>query len=322
VTLSRFIREQNTATVAEYRRRVRRLATIYAGIVLVAVSAIVAIVVRGRFFVTLAQRSNVETLTLAVVLLLFAYLAVLSTPGALGALRIVGHNAPAWLGADRSAVERRKQAALRRKTRDLAPAYLNCVVRVAGHRDEPIIIPLADDAGSLGTVVIDGAKLTCEHNLRGGSNSMFAYLANRIQHLARTRDAAAQVSIVQWGSIDDDAALRYGSLVAFACSLQRHLAAGPLWPTVTLPEADVAVLRAEAAALCPTLRDEAWLPDVEFEAEHRLPIIPEPLAFIALSRREQRADPVASMGCAFLVTVGILVLLVFFLWFPPWVPSK
>ena len=321
--LSRFIREQDTATVDEYRQRVRHLAAIYVGILIAALAAIVVIVVRGRFFVTLAQRSNVETLTLALVLVLFAYLVIVSAPGAWGALVILWYNVPGWLGADRLAIERRKQAALaRRRPTDADPAYLNCAVRLRGDPDARITIPLTDDAGSLGTVVIAGTKLALAGTPRAKANSVFAFVANRIERCVRATQPETDVAIVQWSAIDDDAALQYASLAQFAHNLERQLGAGSLWPSVELSASDVDALRADAATLCPALRDEAHLPDVEYEAEHRLPIIPEPLAFISLSRHEQRADPVASMGCAFLVTAGILALVLLFLWMPPWVPSK
>ena len=61
---------------------------------------------------------------------------------------------------------------------------------------------------------------------------------------------------------------------------------------------------------------------MEYEGQHTLPIIPEPLAFVALSRQERRVDPLVSMGCAFAVTVGILALVVLFILLPPWVPGK
>src|SRR5690349_15465127 len=74
--LQQAVREQGTSSVGAYRARVYRLAAIYSAIVLVGIAAIGIIVVWGKFFVTLTQRSNVETLTLAFVLVLFAYLVV------------------------------------------------------------------------------------------------------------------------------------------------------------------------------------------------------------------------------------------------------
>lgn len=320
--LSRFIREPDTATVEQYRRRVYGLAAIYVGIVGTASAACVAIIVYGRFFVTLSQRSNVETLTLAVVLILFAYLALLSIPGAWGTTRILWRNVPAWFGRDRSDIERRKQAALMRQpARPIESAYLNRAVRLA-NPTEPITIPIADAAGSLGTIVIRAARMTLEETPRAKANSIFSFVANRLEALARATDPLVDIDVVQWAGIDDDAALQYASLVEFAENLERHLSSRPLWPCSIMNAHDIDVLRAEVAELCAALRDEALLPDIEFEAEHRLPIIPEPLAFISLSRHERRVDPVSSMGCALLVTAGIFALVIYFILVPPWVPSK
>jgi hypothetical protein len=41
--------------------------------------------------------------------------------------------------------------------------------------------------------------------------------------------------------------------------------------------------------------NETHLPDLDYEAQHQLPIIPASLAFVSLSRQEQRADLAASM---------------------------
>jgi hypothetical protein len=291
-------------------------------VVVAAATAIALIVVRGRFFVTLAQRSNVETLTLALVLLLFAYLAILSLPGAWGALKILYYNLPGWLGRDRAAVEARKQAVLQRSWGNPDAVFLNCLVLRQGSPDEPVTIPLNDDAGSLGVIVIEGARMAREEGSCHGSNSIFAFLKQRIQQLVNQRDPHVQVEIVQWATIDDEAALQYESCVAFSRNLEKHLGSRPLWPAVELTEEEIATLRRESAELCPVLRDEAHLPDVEYSAEHRVPIIPEPLAFISLSRQERRADPEASMGCALLVALMILAFLVLFIVWPPWVPSK
>ena len=89
-----------------------------------------------------------------------------------------------------------------------------------------------------------------------------------------------------------------------------------------LTEQDIETLTREAAELCPVLRNETHLPDLEYEAHHQLPIIPEPLAFVSLSRQEQRADPEASMGCALIMMLVMLAILVLFIFFPPWVPGK
>jgi hypothetical protein len=319
---TQFVREQGTDSVAGYRKRVHRLAATYAALVVTAVAANLLILFRGKLFVTLAQRSNVETLTLAVVLLLFTYLAVVSLPGAWGACKILFYNAPAWFGRERSAVEGRKQAALRPQRAEPSAVYLNCRVSQEGAPADPVWIPFDDAAGSLGKVRIDGARMEHVESLHAGSNGLLAYIEVRLQQLVRKRDPGSQVQIVQWGTIDDEGALQYGSLVEFSRNLERHLGCGPLWPTVEVTASDLQELKEEATQLCPILRDEAHLPDLEYQVEHRLPIIPEPLAFISLSRQEQRADPLASMGCALAVALVILGFLIVFILRPPWVPGK
>ena len=318
-----FIREQSTSTIRQYELRVYRLAAIYCGILVTATIAIVLIVVQGKFFVTVSQRTNIETLTLAVILLLFGYLAVISVYGAWGACKILAYNCPRWLGRDSAAVEIRKQKSLKPNRGDPDTAYLNCLVlRRGAEPGEAISISLTDAAGSLGAIRVAGAKISHEGGPRHSSNSLLAFFEQRIQQLVRRRDPQARVQIVRWATIDDEGALEYASLVTFAQNVQKQLGGAASWPSVELTDEDIQTLASEAVALCPALRNEAHLPDVEYEAEHRLPIIPEPLAFISLSRREQRADPAASMGCAFIVTTLILLLAAISILFPPWVPSK
>jgi hypothetical protein len=316
------VREADTRSVPEYRKHVYRLAAIYTAIVLIGLIADVVVIIKGKFFVTLAQRSNVETLTLAFIVVLFTYLVFICLPGAWGTLKILYYNLPAWLGRDRASVEARKQAAVSFKQGRPDAVYLNRRVCRVGHAHEPVRIPLKDDAGELGTIVIDGVKLMHEHGVKHSSNSLFAFFEQRINTLIQARDPDAEIDIVQWATINDEPGRQYASLVAFSLNLEKHLNAGPLWPVVELTDQDIAELRSDAVALCPVVRDETHLPDLEFEAQHQLPIIPEPLAFVSLSRQEQRADPVASMGCALLVTIAILAILVLFIFFPPWVPGK
>jgi hypothetical protein len=308
--------------VEQYAQRVRRLASIYTGLLVTAITTIVLILVKGKLFVTLSQRSNVETLTSAVVVVLFGYLAVVSAPGAWGTWKIIRYNAPLWLGSDRLRVERRKQAALEFPQDSPDPVYLNCRIRRQTEPAGPFFIPLQDEAGSLGAIRIEGARMAHEAGPRHSSNGVLSYFEQRIEALVRRRAPAAEVRIVEWTSIDDDSALKYGNLVAFTESLERHLQSPPLWPTLDLTEEDIAILTSEARQLCPVLRNEAHLPDLEYAAEYRIPIIPEPLAFVSLSRQEQRADPVASMGCALVVAILILGLVVWFILLPPWVPAK
>ena len=182
-------------------------------------------------------------------------------------------------------------------------------------------IPVRDNTGDLGTIVIDGVKMTHMHGAVHSSNSLFAFIERRTERLVQQRDEHAQIQIVQWATINDEPGLQYESLVAFSRNLEKHFGAGPLWPAIELTEQDIETLTCELAELCPVLRLETHLPDLEYEANHQLPIIPEPLAFVSLSRQEQRADPEASMGCALIVMVAILAILLLFIFFPPWVPG-
>jgi hypothetical protein len=184
---------------------------------------------------------------------------------------------------------------------------------------EPLVLPVADDVGSLGTIVLDGARVIHQHG--AGSNALLAYLVHQVNALLRDRHDGDELDIVEWQSLDDEAARSYLALTRFARNLERHLQVPELWPKLRLTDADCAELRERLRAVCPSLRSERLLPDWEYTAEHKLPLIPEPLGLVSLSRTERRADPVASMGCAVLVVAGLLVALLVLILFPPWVPG-
>src|SRR5690242_20699803 len=91
------VSEPGVDSPQEYGHRVRRLAATYWGLFGVSLVGEVLVAWRGKYWITLAQRTNVETLTLAFLLIFFAYLAVLSAPGALGALKLFRWWAVAFL---------------------------------------------------------------------------------------------------------------------------------------------------------------------------------------------------------------------------------
>src|SRR5215212_7449796 len=80
------IREPASHTPGQYHQRVVGLACFYLGLFLLSLLGACLLLWQGKLFVTLAQRSNVETLVLAFFLVFFAYIAVIGAPGALGAL--------------------------------------------------------------------------------------------------------------------------------------------------------------------------------------------------------------------------------------------
>ena len=89
----------------------------------------------------------------------------------------------------------------------------------------------------------------------------------------RAGDSDADVDIVIWKKIDDEGAERYHGLVEFARNLERKLGDGVLGAGGA-PPADVAELARRLTAVCTSLRKEAYLPHWDYQAEHKLPIIP------------------------------------------------
>jgi hypothetical protein len=200
-------------------------------------------------------------------------------------------------------------------------ADLNVLLEVAGSPGRPFDVLVADAAGAMGHLHVDGARLVYRSEYGEGSNEVLAYVERQAEQLVRANGSDADVDIVIWKKIDDEGAERYHGLVEFARNLERKLGDGALWPRVVLTPADVAELERRLAAVCPSLRQEAYLPHWDYQAEHKLPIIPEPLGLITLSRSQERVDPVSSMGGAVVVVLSVLVILVVFIIAPPWVPG-
>jgi hypothetical protein len=312
-----FIKEPGADTAPEYALRVRRLAAAYAGLFVLSLAGIVVLVWRAQLFVTLAQRSNVETLTLAFMMLFFAYLATLSAAGAWGGLQIVRHS----LGGEWADQQRRKMRGLGRSGGQPTVAELNIVLERVDRPRQPFDVPVADGIGRMGSLRIDGSRLAYTAEYRDGSNELLAYVERQVTRLLQLRGEPQEVNIVAWKKIDDEDAERYHGMVEFARNLERQLGQGDLWPRVRLSPDECLALEGALSAICPALREEGYLPHWDYQAEHKLPIIPEPLGLISLSRTEQRVDPVSSMGCAVLVVLGLLGILVLFVVVPPWVPG-
>ncbi len=130
-----------------------------------------------------------------------------------------------------------------------------------------------------------------------------------------------QIPIVVWGQIDDDEGERYLAQVEFARSLRRALGSPALWPTVLLSAEQTEEVSRRLARIAPSLLEDALLPDWEYQAEHKLPVIPEPLGLVSLGRSAKRADPVATMGFATLMVLLTLAVMVLFVIDTPWVPG-
>src|SRR5205823_10536256 len=136
-------------------------------------------------------------LTILFLLVLFAYLSALSARGMTGAIRI------AWRKlshrGDRAALERRKNAILAlRDAREGPVVALNVVLERENAPGEPFEIPIADAAGSMGAIVVDGAKLEHRDPGRAGSQNLMAFVARQIEVVLEARGAAREVGIVEW----------------------------------------------------------------------------------------------------------------------------
>lgn len=319
--LAAAVRHLAADTSRGYARRVHVLALCYLVLDLACLASIGLVIARGRLLVTLAQRSNVETLTLLVVLVLaFQYLLTTAT-GAVGALRI------AWLATPRRRREsvldreRRKHAALRDEAQ-VKTVHLDKRVALEGAPGR-ITWRLGDDAGTLGELTIDGTEMRFRGQKTGLSNSFFEYVTNQIERITVRRDPDATLHVAFWDSIDDDQASAFAALVGAVANLSTAIGrAESVWPAVTLTRLEERELAERIAEVIPAVRSECLLPDVEYQAEYRVPVLPEPLGLVQLSRQDNRADPVGTMGCAALVMVVVLAVLAAFVAWPPWVPSK
>jgi hypothetical protein len=313
VDISRLaLREPGVSDARHYARRVAWLAVVHPCLFVCSLIGFGLLIWRSELFVTLAQRSNVETLTIAFFLLYFGYFAVVTFHGALGGLRVGWLRFQAALGRD---VDARRMAGLGPPGPGPAAAF-DKALEVEGRPGEPLELELRDAIGSMGRLRIAGVQVRHVDAVGGGSVTLLAYLERKLAQLT-----GAGVSIVQWGSTNDEGLAQYVATSDALRALGAKLAT-TTWPTVVISEAQRLALERELGELCPALREEAFLPDWEYEGEHKLPIIPEPLGIISLSRSERRVDPLSSMSSALVMVVVVVGLICYFLARPPWVPGR
>ncbi|HYD40844.1 MAG TPA: hypothetical protein VEB43_08435 [Anaeromyxobacter sp.] len=318
--LRQVVSEPGASSPGEYAARVRRLAILYPLLTFGALVGEVLLGLRGKHLVSLTQRSNVETLTLAFFAVFFAYVGVLGARGVPGSLQLLRFWVLARLrGAD--AAERAKWDALGPPQEEGPIAALNLVVEREGAPGEKVVIPVADAAGPMSRIVIDGASVQNEPLRRDGSNNLIAYFARQLDELA-AKPQGRTVDVVEWGTLDDEATHQFLAMAEFGRNLGVALGKPHLWPRVVLDDRALAELEARLAAVCPALRSEGFLPHWEYEAEHKLPIIPEPLGLASLGRTERRADPLPSLVALTAMVLTAVALLVVAILRPPWVPGS
>lgn len=319
MSLGEGVVERVESTPDGYARKVALLALIYVALDLVCGALVAVILWRARHLITLAQRSNVETALLLIVLVLALFYLATTLRGALGALRMAALNAPYLWGADPARVEARKQRALRDGGEPFAAHFDRALVADAPAR---LRFEVADDAGRLGVVEVDQVTATVRPVKSGLNNSLIAFVLGEILDALAHRTPLEKLSIVSWSNIDEEEAAVYRSTVVAFVRLAERTGGEPLWPTIRLTADDVARVAHEVRRVVPALRNEALLPDLEYGVEYTVPVLPEPLAFLQLRRSERRADPILTMGYA-LVVMGLVLLAVLLLvFYPPWVPSK
>lgn len=330
----KLVKEALTRTPERYAARVRWLAAIFFTLNILSVAIIVAIAWRVQYLITLAQRSNIETLVFAIIFVLAVYYLASTFRGFIGALRIIRYNLPKLRAKERKAVEeieRKKHDALKKGTEQKS-AYFDQAVRLKGHHDQTIHWEVGDNSGKLGDLELSGVQILYKPVKDGMNAALFEFVGDQIEDALRKRDPEAQLQITQWSTIDEDQASAYHRMVQAFENMGAALAqgkpeseaasVGPIWPEVELTQDEVHAIGKAIRALVPTLRDESMLPDVEYEVEYSVPVLPEPLSFMRLTRRENRADPVVTMGFATVITAAVLATILFFIILPPWLPSK
>jgi hypothetical protein len=315
------LREPQVQSVRQYRRHVALLSWVYLTMLTSSALGTTVLIVHYKLFVTLAQRTNVETLTIAFLLLFFFYLIAISLKGAFAAARIAYFKVLSLVVGE-LAVQKRKVAALGPPKQGDAPAVaLNFLIEREGHPNEPFCLAVEDEAGSMGRILVDGAFLLHQEAYRDGAYSIFSFLVHQIAYCLKSRNIIHRLDIVEWLAISDETLAQYVSLTRFASNLSRHFGNVELWPRLILKDEDCRKIEEELSRICITLRDESFFPQWEYGGDHKLPIIPEPLGIISLSKNEKRVDPLTSMGAAAMMALFGCLIAIWMVLHHPWVPG-
>jgi hypothetical protein len=307
--------ESPVRDVGDLRRRTSLLAGIHVVLTVSSVALLVVLGSRLKLLVTLAQRSNVETLLIGFFAAFVLVLLVTTGPAALGAATLLGLR---LLPADRRHrwIQRRR---VETRREDRTVALLN--LWTSGP-DGDIEIVLEDGYGRLGTLRVHGVELQVEDAPVALSGPLFELSVAVLDDVAGLDPHGSPLSIILWTNIDRTEAEVYQSQARAFDRLAGVLKTDPLWPAARIDAAGVARLRAVLAEAVPHLRETSLMPDIDYAADFSIPLVPEPLAFVQIHRSESRADPVASLGCATVMVLAALIVALWIVILPPWVPSK
>ena len=291
---------------ASLRRRINWLIAIHLVLATAAIAVLVLVVWRIRMLITLAQRSNVETLVNLLV----------TTAGAtIGALRILGYRA---MGAERA--QRSLQRKARRDRKETKRSHMNVAVRGPGGHD--VEIPIEDRFGKICTLRLHLTEVAFEDAPEELTHSAQQLVVHKLAEVGTLEGTAHEPQVIYWDSLDEGQAEAYASQVGAFDRLEKALGKDALWPSVRIDKGGVEQIRKVLEEAAPSIRENLLLPDIEYSADFTIPIIPEPFAFMQLRRRMDHADAVASMGCATIVVLIFLVAISWIIVNPPWVPGK
>ncbi|HUQ42346.1 MAG TPA: hypothetical protein VM052_07580 [Candidatus Limnocylindrales bacterium] len=297
------------------RRRTNWLIAIHLVLAAAALAVLGLVAWRIRMLITLAQRSNVETLVIAFVVIFLAYMLVTTGPATIGALRLLGYRA---MGTERA--QRSLQRKARSDKKETKRSHMNVAVHGPGGRD--IVIPLQDRFGKICDVRLHLTEIVFEDAPKELTHSLLQLVVEALRKVGKLEGTDHEPKIVYWDSIDESTAEAYGSQVEAFSHLEKALGKDVLWPQVRIDREGIDKVEEVLRLAAPAVRENLLLPDIEYSADFTIPIIPEPFAFMQLSRRMEHADAVASMGCATLVALMFLAGISWVIVNPPWVPGK
>ncbi len=296
------------------RRRTNWLIAIHLALATAAVAVLALVVWRIRILVTLAQRSNVETLVIAFVVIFLGYLLVTTAPATIGAIRILIYRA---MGTDRA--QRALQRKARKDRKETKRSHMNVAVRAPGGRD--VEIPIQDRFGKICTLKLHLTEVVFEDAPEELTHSVLQLVVDKLREVGTLDGTEHHPKVIYWDSLEEGQAEAYASQVGAFDRLEKALDKGRLWPAVRIDKDGVDAIQEMLKEAAPSIRENLLLPDIEYSAEFAIPIVPEPFAFMQLRRRLEHADAVASMGCATLVALAFLAAIAWILVNPPWVPG-
>jgi hypothetical protein len=299
---------------AALRRRTNWLIAIHLLLAAAAITVLALVAWRIRLLITLAQRSNVETLVIAFVVIFLAYILVTTAPATIGALRILGYRA---MGIERE--QRSLQRKVRSDRKETKRSHMNLAVRGPGGRD--VEIPIQDRFGKICALKLHLTELAFEEAPEQLTHSVFQLVVEQLGKVGTLDGTEHQPKVIYWDSIDEGQAEAYAAQVGAFDRLEKALGKEPLWPAVRIDKKGVDAIQEMLKEAAPTIRENLLIPDIEYSAEFAIPVVPEPFAFMQLRRKMDHADAVASMGCATIVAVVFLTAVAWVLINPPWVPG-